>query len=180
MENYICTKKTPIFIMVKDKKFNYTLNTGLTMKPHQRMLLKTFLKNRDDSYLKKLIRGRIFTLDKETKDLMIKRELDFYDQVLNDGHEFYLNPLIAKSNVVEGRYYAHEYNKTLRATGQVYYYLDGYKEIEIDILDKNYCVMDGFWELEDDEYFNSIPSGTGDYFYPERGFEKVEYFLETK
>lgn len=69
---------------------------------------------------------------------------------------------------VDGIYDAHEYGKEVRGRARIIQYSNGFKEVEVQCLDKELIVLDGIWEHTDGTKFGN---GCGDYFTPFRRME---------
>lgn len=65
----------------------------------------------------------------------------------------------SKGKWVYGDYYAHEYGAYVNGRGRPVKYSNGYKEWEIECLDKSLAVLDGMWEVP-------TGNGCGDTFQP--------------
>lgn len=92
----------------------------------------------------------------------------------SDRSKFGMTPILEAEHIelvtgkatkfVQGLYYAHEYGKHVEGRGRVWLYSNGYKEYEIQCLDKTLKVLDGFWEDSDN-------NGCGDRFLAQKSLE---------
>lgn len=100
---------------------------------------------------------------------VMKRYLADFSEDKDDILDIY--PAVSKEgDWVQGFYFAHEYDREVDGRARRIKFADGkgiliHQVIEVECLDKNLIVMDGYW---DDEGSGRIGNGAGDYFYPEK------------
>lgn len=70
---------------------------------------------------------------------------------------------------VDGEYYAHEYGDSgyCSGKGRIIKYSNGFKECEVQCLDKSKTVGDGLWEWSDTAS-GRVNNGCGDHFQPDQ------------
>jgi hypothetical protein len=117
----------------------------------------------------KQLGGKVKALEYIKKDVGRETLIEKFNEEDQLGSELVDIEIVTdtKGKWVDGEYYAHEYGDSgyCSGRGRITKYSNGFKECEVQCLDKSKSVADGLWEWSDTAS-GRVDNGCGDYFSP--------------